>query len=189
MSVLQFLGDILHDVYSEWLDWKDLSRLDVACVGKDRELWLTSLGGLKMRNWTGFLPEEKMTELYAWLSYRQVLCVEDFPVTLGALQNLVERLNLNSYCPAIRSIQILDDTVYNGLIFSNCSELRNNLSIFLSHCHGLQGVTVNLGFLSGKTIDNDLCEAILGVLNEIPKDHTLVQIDLKDFGCYDENPV
>eukprot|EP00981_Chlorochromonas_danica_P000651 scaffold143_cov173-Ochromonas_danica.AAC.27 len=27
-------GDILHNLHSEWLEWKDLSRLDIACAGK-----------------------------------------------------------------------------------------------------------------------------------------------------------
>eukprot|EP00981_Chlorochromonas_danica_P004650 scaffold921_cov190-Ochromonas_danica.AAC.7 len=57
MSVIwQLPGDILHSVYSEWLGWKDVSRLDVACVGKsDREVWLTSLTDL-----TAVLHAEKV---------------------------------------------------------------------------------------------------------------------------------
>eukprot|EP00981_Chlorochromonas_danica_P012089 scaffold4438_cov114-Ochromonas_danica.AAC.1 len=48
--LLQLPRDILHSVYSEWLSsWRDLSCLDVGCVGKeDREAWLCSLRELRM---------------------------------------------------------------------------------------------------------------------------------------------
>eukprot|EP00981_Chlorochromonas_danica_P003581 scaffold661_cov162-Ochromonas_danica.AAC.6 len=85
MSIMwwQLPTDILHSVCSEWLRWKDLSRLDVACAEKtDREAWLSSLNDLRISR--------------------------GFPVSVSVLEDLVEGgLDImESYCPALRSIEI-----------------------------------------------------------------------------------
>eukprot|EP00981_Chlorochromonas_danica_P008296 scaffold2098_cov228-Ochromonas_danica.AAC.2 len=107
-------GDILHSVYSEWLGWKDVSRLDVACVGKsDREVWLTSLTDLRIFNALGINRVS-----------------DDFPVSVNVLEDLmVGGLDMESYCPALRSIVIRRrrDVEINP----DVDEVKDNLSDFL----------------------------------------------------------
>eukprot|EP00981_Chlorochromonas_danica_P012704 scaffold5304_cov99-Ochromonas_danica.AAC.1 len=145
MSVIWHLpGDILHSVYSEWLGWKDVSRLDVACVSKsDREVWLTSLTDLKIFNAVDInrVSDGNLRLLYIWLKSRRVFCVEDFPVSVNVLEDLmVGGLDMESYCPALRSIMIWGWYDYERN--PDVDEVKDNLSDFLSHCHSLQGVTM-----------------------------------------------
>eukprot|EP00981_Chlorochromonas_danica_P004063 scaffold769_cov178-Ochromonas_danica.AAC.6 len=147
MSVIwQLPGDILHSVYSEWLGWKDVSRLDVACVGKsDREVWLTSLTDLRIFNALDYcwVSDGKLSLFYNWLKSRRVFCVEDFPVSVNVLEDLmVGGLDMESYCPALRSIYIRRGSGIKSN--PDVDEVKDNLSDFLSHCHSLQGVTITM---------------------------------------------
>eukprot|EP00981_Chlorochromonas_danica_P007489 scaffold1755_cov258-Ochromonas_danica.AAC.11 len=91
MSVMwQLPTDILHSVYGEWLRWEDLSRLDVACVEKtDREVWLSSLNDLRKSRGDVSLSDAKMRIFSMWLVNRKVLYVEEFPVSVSVLEDLV----------------------------------------------------------------------------------------------------
>eukprot|EP00981_Chlorochromonas_danica_P009653 scaffold2798_cov160-Ochromonas_danica.AAC.22 len=166
-------GDILHSVYSEWLGWKDVSRLDVACVGKsDREVWLTSLTDLKMFNALGInrVSGGKLRFYYIWLKSRRVFCVEDFPVSVNVLQDLVGGLDMESYCPALRSIII--SRWYGNESNPDVDEVKGNLSDFLSHCHSLQGVTIAM------SDDNRYFNVVLEVLVEKLRENSLIKIAL-----------
>eukprot|EP00981_Chlorochromonas_danica_P003416 scaffold654_cov207-Ochromonas_danica.AAC.1 len=174
MSVIwQLPGDILHSVYSEWLGWKDVSRLDVACVGKsDREVWLTSLTYLKMFNSLGInrVFDGKLSLFYNWLKSRSVFCVEDFPVSVNVLEDLVGGLDMESYCPVIRSIVM--KRRYGNESNPDVDEVKDNLSDFLSHCHSLQGVTI------GMNDDDSYFNVVLGVLLEKLRENSLIKLSL-----------
>eukprot|EP00981_Chlorochromonas_danica_P011072 scaffold3715_cov249-Ochromonas_danica.AAC.1 len=73
MSVMWKLPrDILHSVYGEWLEWKDLTRLDVACVEKtDREAWLSSLTDLRISRGDVSLSDDEMRMFSMWLVNRK----------------------------------------------------------------------------------------------------------------------
>lgn len=54
------------------------------------------------------------------------------------------------YCPAIRSIRIVDAIIGYQFSFSwdeffddifDVSDAKNDLSVFFNHCHGLEGLT------------------------------------------------
>eukprot|EP00981_Chlorochromonas_danica_P013415 scaffold6314_cov273-Ochromonas_danica.AAC.28 len=217
MSVIwQLPRDILHSIYSEWLGWKDLSQLDIACVGKTvREIWLSSLTNLRVRGCTGICNEtmtndnnlvpprsgrkslkdddddnsmNKMKIFYFWLISHQIFCIERFPVKLNILQYLVKGLDLQTYCPTIQTIEITkgggrrrccktssiisdDDDCYS----SNTMMISNNLSVFLSHCRGLQGVIMRL-----MDQNKHLYEIVLEVLVETLRENSLIIVDLKD---------
>eukprot|EP00981_Chlorochromonas_danica_P010061 scaffold2983_cov208-Ochromonas_danica.AAC.2 len=176
MSVIwQLPGDILHSVYSEWLGWKDVSRLDVACVGKsDREVWLTSLADLKIFNAVDIyrVSDDNLRLLYIWLKSRRVFCVEDFPVSVNVLEDLmVGGLDMESYCPALRSIVLRRRYDYES--DPDVDEVKDNLSDFLSHCHSLQGVTIGMKY------DADFYfNVVLEVLIEKLRENSLIKIGL-----------
>eukprot|EP00981_Chlorochromonas_danica_P004059 scaffold769_cov178-Ochromonas_danica.AAC.2 len=181
MSVIwQLPDDILHSVYSEWLGWEDLSHLDIACVGQStRKEWLTSLGGVRMSRRPGDISDDIF---YVWLGNRRVFCLEWFPVRLGhGLQYLVEEEGLDfleTYCPAIHSIEISPGRMMNthdhhhGTI--KVSELKHHLTVFLSHCHVLRELTVVL---------NDYKKAFRSVLRvllgETLRENILTKINMK----------
>eukprot|EP00981_Chlorochromonas_danica_P010272 scaffold3074_cov108-Ochromonas_danica.AAC.1 len=172
MSVIWLLPeDILHSIYSEWLEWKDLSMLDIACVEKnEREEWLTSLSDLKMTQrleGKGFIFDHNMSIFYKWLKSHKVLFVEEFPVRLTVLKDLMGELSdMESLCSGIRSIVINDSAnIYD--------KFENDLSVFLSHCHNLQGVTARMDDKTGES-----CVIIWRSLVETVRENSLVKISL-----------
>eukprot|EP00981_Chlorochromonas_danica_P002927 scaffold600_cov193-Ochromonas_danica.AAC.3 len=132
MSVWQLNRDILHSVYSEWLGWKDLSRLDIAFVEKNiRVVWLTSLTDLRMHGRLArkkLLPDNKISMFYVWLRCRKVYCIEGFPVRLGVLEDLVRGLDLIANCPILRSIEI--ERWKNAKVRPDDSNLQNLVSAY-----------------------------------------------------------
>eukprot|EP00981_Chlorochromonas_danica_P011466 scaffold4013_cov192-Ochromonas_danica.AAC.11 len=116
--LLQLPRDILHSVYSEWLpSWRDLSCLDVGCVGKrDREAWLCSLSEVRMIRGESLerLSDESMRRWYEWVISRKVLLVEMFLVRLSVFSdfNLPAELDVGNYCPILHSIDIQSDLCY-----------------------------------------------------------------------------
>eukprot|EP00981_Chlorochromonas_danica_P008398 scaffold2180_cov194-Ochromonas_danica.AAC.5 len=175
MSVIwQLPGDILHSVYSEWLEWEDLSRLDVACVGKsDREVWLTSLTDLRIFHALGTfrVSDAELRLFYIWLKSRRVFCVEDFPVSVNVLEDLmVGGLDMESYYPALRSFHISRGSGIKSN--PDVDEVKDNLSDFLSHCHSLEGVAMTI------KDDDSYFNVVLGVLVEKLRENSLVKISL-----------
>eukprot|EP00981_Chlorochromonas_danica_P013012 scaffold5640_cov182-Ochromonas_danica.AAC.4 len=147
--LLQLPRDILHSVYSEWLSsWRDLSCLDVGCVGKgDREAWLCSLSEVRIIsvNRLEGLSEESMRRWYEWVISRKVLVAEMFSVSLTAFANLTTELDFGSYCSYIRSILIqndLDTTEYS-LDSSLLSVLEDRWNLF--ECVCLKEVSIDCG--------------------------------------------
>eukprot|EP00981_Chlorochromonas_danica_P014935 scaffold9485_cov248-Ochromonas_danica.AAC.10 len=184
MSVMwQLPTDILHSVYGEWLRWEDLSRLDVACVEKtDREAWLSSLTDLRISRGGVRVSKNKMGILSTWLVNRKVLCVEEFPVSVSVLEDLVGGgLDImESYCPALRSIEINTSTASD---LCKEDQLKSNLSVFLSHCHNLQGVTV---LMNTDRQAKQLSDVVMEVLVEKLRENSLVKLSLQDIERYEE---
>eukprot|EP00981_Chlorochromonas_danica_P000978 scaffold233_cov174-Ochromonas_danica.AAC.18 len=170
MSVVWCLPrDILHSIYSEWLEWKDRSSLDIACVGKRvREAWLTSLTDLRIFEFLWIVSNGKLKIFYQWLLFRKVFFVEDFPIKLNVPEDLAALLGMESYCPVLRSIMI--DRSCTDEYASDDSYVKSNLSVFLSHCHNLQGVTVFM--------NNSNRDVVLSALIEILKENSLVKITI-----------
>eukprot|EP00981_Chlorochromonas_danica_P005309 scaffold1061_cov182-Ochromonas_danica.AAC.1 len=178
--VLQLPKDILHNIYSEWLEWKDLTSLDSACVEKnEREEWLTSLTSLK-KSCMYEIWNSKLILFYEWLSSRNVFCVEGFPIKVDYLEDLVTVFDMESYCPLLRSIEI-ERWIINGIISDiSLTQVERNLSLFLSHCHNLQGMTV---YMSDHFADGSI---VLAGLIEQLRENSLVTISLQDFKeCHD----
>eukprot|EP00981_Chlorochromonas_danica_P011320 scaffold3872_cov195-Ochromonas_danica.AAC.7 len=159
--------DILHSVYSEWLpSWRDLSRLDVGCVGKeDREAWLCSLSELKMTNWDILrrLSQRSMERWYEWLISRKVLLVERFPVRLSVFADLIltTELDFGSYCPFIRSIEITNDlhATVHSLDSNMLSVLEERLYLFVRECIRLEGMCY-IGSKDSSEISNLIFSAL-----------------------------
>eukprot|EP00981_Chlorochromonas_danica_P002795 scaffold539_cov187-Ochromonas_danica.AAC.16 len=177
MSVWQLPGDILHCVYSEWLKWKDLPSMDVACMGKsDREMWLTSVIDLRMtqKPFRGWQPLNRNMEIfYKWLGNRRIFCVEGFPISLEVLTDLVVCLDLRSYFPTIRSIDIKGSCRTHN----DDSHLESNLALFFSHCHSLQSVEVEK---LDDTIDKygKRFSALLLTLTNQLRENSLVEVSI-----------
>eukprot|EP00981_Chlorochromonas_danica_P013164 scaffold5931_cov173-Ochromonas_danica.AAC.2 len=182
MSVVwQLPRDILHSIYSEWLEWEDLSCLDVACVEKnEREVWLTSLTDLRMS--TAFAFNGSMRIFYEWLRSRNVFYVEAFPIRVDVLEDLVAVLDMESCCPTLRSIEI--ETWSNDRSVSYISHVKSNLSVILSHCGHLQGVTVWMSDSDGSC--ECLSDIVLSVLVEQLRENSLVKISLQNIEVHHE---
>eukprot|EP00981_Chlorochromonas_danica_P006227 scaffold1310_cov219-Ochromonas_danica.AAC.2 len=192
MSVIwQLPGDILHSVYSEWLGWKDVSRLDVACVGKsDREVWLTSLTNLHINDKTiikGRISADQLSQLYLFLTSRKVY-IKGFPVRLDVLSSLIKHNGMMtpSYCPGLHSIIIIGGRLYESMPTTNTTttsshycEVEQHLSVFLSHCHSLQEVTVRLDDQYVNELSKYLSEIVLGVLEQTLRENSLIKMDLQ----------
>eukprot|EP00981_Chlorochromonas_danica_P005867 scaffold1206_cov184-Ochromonas_danica.AAC.4 len=177
--VLKLPEDILHAVYSEWLEWKDLSMLDIACMKKnEREEWLTSLSDLKMTQPLAtkyVFSNHAMKVFYKWLGNRRVFCVKGFVVMPDVLEDLAGGLlEMESYCPTLRSIDIY--TWCSNYGNSDISQDESNLSVFLSHCRNLQGLTVRM---DDTGYPKQLCDSILQVLVEKLRENSLVKISLQ----------
>eukprot|EP00981_Chlorochromonas_danica_P011628 scaffold4164_cov190-Ochromonas_danica.AAC.6 len=169
--------DILHCVYSEWLGWKDRSRLDIACVEKsEREEWLTSLTDLRItqRCCLSGLSNINMRLFYVWLRRHKVFCVNGFPVRLKIFQDHVTALDIKSFCPALRSIEI--DALNSNVSIHDVTHLGSNLSVFLNHCSSLQEVTVCVEDNNGYS--GLLSDAVLPVLVEQLRENSLIKISL-----------
>eukprot|EP00981_Chlorochromonas_danica_P003440 scaffold654_cov207-Ochromonas_danica.AAC.25 len=153
--------DILHSVYSEWLRWKDLSMLDIACVKKnERGESLSSLSDLRILRTLRKVPNSKLRIFYEWLMCRRVFCVEDFPIRLDVIEDLVTVLDMESYCPLLRSIEI------------------TRWSINEYYSYNSQGVTVWMS-----NFDSDI---VLSVLIEQLRENSLVKISLQNVETYNE---
>eukprot|EP00981_Chlorochromonas_danica_P014921 scaffold9428_cov200-Ochromonas_danica.AAC.4 len=177
--------DVLHCLYSEWLgSWRDLRALDVACAGEsggDRAAWLSSLSGLVMARGMNELPDyfrNKVVELYKWLGSRNVFLVEDFPVRLESLDDLQNALNLTTYCPDIRSIEIdRNEGTDDSRKEVNIKAMQDGFCLFLKQCRRLNSVTIKPHGSSFATIKID--EMLLSVMFKELKNNTLVKINLR----------
>eukprot|EP00981_Chlorochromonas_danica_P007652 scaffold1830_cov227-Ochromonas_danica.AAC.5 len=110
-----------------------------------------------------------------WLVSRKVFCVEDFPIRLDAIEDLVKVLDVESYCPLLRSIKIERWSINQRS--SDISHLESNLSVFLSHCHNLQGVTINVDKID--RYYEYLTDVVLGVLVDKLRENSLVKISIQ----------
>eukprot|EP00981_Chlorochromonas_danica_P015226 scaffold10968_cov170-Ochromonas_danica.AAC.3 len=174
MSVVWCLPeDILHSIYSEWLRWKDLSMLDIAYVKKSaRKVWLTSIEDLRMTQ-RCYLRPDIMRIFYRWLADHKVLCVDGFVVRLSIIEDLVAVFDMESFCPALRSIEIAN---WSSDVISNISQFENNLSAFLSHCHNLLEVTIDMQDFSPSS--KQVCDIVLPILAEKLRENSLIKISL-----------
>eukprot|EP00981_Chlorochromonas_danica_P007184 scaffold1594_cov171-Ochromonas_danica.AAC.19 len=191
MSVWQLNRDILHSIYSEWLRWDHLPRLDIACIEKtDREEWLSSLIDLRMRGSLKEMSRSRLKKFYMWLNTRQVFCVEEFPVRLEILRDLMEELNWKSHCPIIRSIKIVRGELHHAPGSYNLSLLEWNLSVFIRLCHGLQGVVISSNTHNNINDNNNtsppqsessMDDIVFRILDQTLQENSLIKIDLKNF--------
>eukprot|EP00981_Chlorochromonas_danica_P004652 scaffold921_cov190-Ochromonas_danica.AAC.9 len=78
---------------------------------------------------------------------------------------------MESYCPALRSIHIRRGSDVE--INPDVDEVKDNLSDFLSHCHNLQGATIEMNYN-----DDRYFNVVLGVLVEKLRENTLIKIAL-----------
>eukprot|EP00981_Chlorochromonas_danica_P015891 scaffold14723_cov282-Ochromonas_danica.AAC.1 len=87
---------------------------------------------------------------------------------------------MESYCPALRSIEIDTSTA-----FYLCKEdqLKSNLSVFLSHCHNLEGVTV---LMNTDRQAKQVGDVVMEVLVEKLRENSLVKFSLQDIESYEE---
>eukprot|EP00981_Chlorochromonas_danica_P009041 scaffold2446_cov177-Ochromonas_danica.AAC.1 len=76
--------------------------------------------------------------------------------------------DIKSYCPALRSIIIWG--WYDNERNSDVDEVKDNLSDFLSHCHSLQGVTIDM------KDDERYFNVVLEVLVEKLRENSLIKI-------------
>eukprot|EP00981_Chlorochromonas_danica_P000413 scaffold96_cov167-Ochromonas_danica.AAC.20 len=102
--------------------------------------------------------------------------MEDFRIGVDAIEDLMAVLDMESYCPALQSVSV-ERWGYNGNTF-DVAHVENNLSIFLSHCHNLQGLTVRMDKIDGYC-NNNLTDIVLGVLLEKLRENSLVKISVK----------
>eukprot|EP00981_Chlorochromonas_danica_P010863 scaffold3486_cov185-Ochromonas_danica.AAC.10 len=159
MSVIwQLPEDILHNIYSDWLEWKDLSMLDIACVEKsEREEWLTSLTDLRI---TRPLKYIRMSDNAVKIFYRWLMTRKTYNPTVQLFVPLkIEKWNINEHTS--------DDL----------SQIENNFPIFMSHCHNLQEVTIRRLTYPIIMRCNDM---LLRVLVEKMRENSLVKIILHD---------
>eukprot|EP00981_Chlorochromonas_danica_P005679 scaffold1172_cov180-Ochromonas_danica.AAC.6 len=109
--------DILHRIYSQWLGWEDLSRLDVACVEKSiRNVWLTSLTDLKMtgefNSWRS--SNQKMRLFYIWLNNRKdvTIWVDD---TYGKFVDLSDSVVLSVLANKLRGNSLIKFSIQDQI--------------------------------------------------------------------------
>eukprot|EP00981_Chlorochromonas_danica_P014737 scaffold8710_cov180-Ochromonas_danica.AAC.1 len=85
---------------------------------------------------------------------------------------MVGGLDMESYCPALRSIHIRRWYGYERN--PDVDEVKDNLSDFLSHCHSLQGVTIWM------KDDDSYVNIVLALLLEKLRENSLIKIALLD---------
>eukprot|EP00981_Chlorochromonas_danica_P010330 scaffold3130_cov188-Ochromonas_danica.AAC.3 len=112
-----------------------------------------------------------MRLFYMWLRSHNVFCVDGFPVRLRVLQDLVTGLDMKSFCPALRSIEIHDLKSNDSM-----AHLESNLTVFLRHCSSLQEMAVLVEDIN--EYPEQLCDAVLSVLVEELRENSLVKISL-----------
>lgn len=91
MALLSTLSrPILSCILHEWLDWRDISFLDVACVGNVRIAWLALLAGQILRPFFSprHLPFHALKTYYTWLAHRGVT-IEELAVNLSMLEEVI----------------------------------------------------------------------------------------------------
>eukprot|EP01039_Chlorochromonas_danica_P006590 gene6590-7282_t len=91
MGLLSTLSrPILSCLLREWLEWRDISFLDVACVGNERIAWLALLADEILRPFFSprHIPFHALTSYYAWLGHRGV-AIEELAVNLSALEDVI----------------------------------------------------------------------------------------------------
>eukprot|EP00981_Chlorochromonas_danica_P008692 scaffold2270_cov242-Ochromonas_danica.AAC.6 len=120
----------------------------------------------------------KVIELYKWLGSRNIFLVEDFPVRLYLLKDLQNTLNLSTYCPSLRSIDI-DRNEGTGVSQREVSmkAMQDRFRIFLKQCTRLNSVTIKPHTKSAATEKIDTM--LLSVMTNELKNNTLVKIDLE----------
>eukprot|EP00981_Chlorochromonas_danica_P008696 scaffold2278_cov171-Ochromonas_danica.AAC.4 len=119
---------------------------------------------------------------YKWLVSRKVFYVEDFPIRLDVLEDLVTVLDMESHCPVLRSIEISRWIMNQHPC--DLSQVKSNLSVFLSHCHNLREATVSVeGFTKS------MCDAVLSVLVEKLRENSLVKISLGNIETHHDSNV
>eukprot|EP00981_Chlorochromonas_danica_P015121 scaffold10609_cov199-Ochromonas_danica.AAC.2 len=186
-NIWQLPEDILRILYSEWLEWKDLAGLDIACVEKsERGEWLTFIADLRMtqRLTTNYIfSNDEMRIFYNWMRSHRVFCVEGSVVMPDVLEDLVGGLlDMESYCPTLRSIDIYtwsDDRSISDDDQSDIDQVKNNLSVFLSYCHNLQEVKVIMDDMDKHP--DSFSRIILQVFSEKLRKNSLTKISLE--GC------
>eukprot|EP00981_Chlorochromonas_danica_P009559 scaffold2729_cov188-Ochromonas_danica.AAC.7 len=161
------------------------NRLDIACVEKNaRKGWLTSLTDLRTTQaltTKRLFSDDEMKAFYNWLGSRKVLFVEEFPVRPEVLEDLVGGLlDMESYCPTLRSIDIYTWSTDDGI--PDIDQVKNDLSVFLSHCHNLRGVTVRMGYVD--RYFGSFGNIVLSVLVEKLRENSLVKISLQSQDLY-----
>eukprot|EP00981_Chlorochromonas_danica_P005873 scaffold1206_cov184-Ochromonas_danica.AAC.10 len=139
----------------------------------ERKEWLTSIEDLRMTQRCSLHPD-KMRIFYRWLAGRKVFNADGFVVRLSIIEDLVAVFDMESYCPALRSIKI-DNWASDGII-SNISQFENNLSAFLSHCHNLLEVTTNMQDISPSS--KQVCDIVLPILSEKLRENSLIKISI-----------
>eukprot|EP00981_Chlorochromonas_danica_P007128 scaffold1561_cov184-Ochromonas_danica.AAC.1 len=186
-KIWQYLPrDLLHCVYSEWLTWSDLSVLDIACLShEDREEWLPSVSFIvktsddESARFIFVLDHnEKLVNYYQWLGSRKVLVRDGFPMRLSVLEDFLRYCDPVTFCPALHSILILDDEIYDTESCDISSEEESKLSCFLSHCSRLE--EVNFDLLSSYDYDYDRQDNIIyTALNQHLRDNQLVKAQFR----------
>eukprot|EP00981_Chlorochromonas_danica_P015444 scaffold12094_cov163-Ochromonas_danica.AAC.1 len=84
---------------------------------------------------------------------------------------MVGGLDMESYCPALRSITIRRR--YDIKNNPDVDEVKDNLSDFLSHCHSLEGVTITMNYN-----DDRYFNVVLEMLLEKLRENSLTKIAL-----------
>lgn len=163
--------DILHCLYSEWLEWKDLSTMDIACLSPvDRDSWLSSLSHLRIVcDVFERLPPLSIKSLFQWIGHRQVHLIDSLEVRLRTVVVLGECFPCR--LDGIRTLEIHDLESVDDF-----SLLEQYVSSLLRHCSHLEGVILTDSF-QGERSRHLVGTLLLTSLNKEIKRNTLTRFE------------
>eukprot|EP01039_Chlorochromonas_danica_P007550 gene7548-8350_t len=161
MYLLAFPHDLCHLVLREWIEWRDLSCLDIAYLGSSRRLgWLTQISSLAVTQPPASsisTDDESLAIFYAWLFSRNVVACESFPVRLRVLTQALPSCP-STYSHTIRSI-VIDKRTEQPLTTSDFINQLNALADFLNGCHHIESVKIDGKFIllsTGQMVNDDI---------------------------------
>eukprot|EP01039_Chlorochromonas_danica_P010247 gene10247-11342_t len=119
---------------SSFLDWEDLSALDVACLGESRSRWLEVARGL-ISSAPPLHSIPAVREFWQWIGHRGIF-LERIQLHINDLDLLLSNLDSQGYS-IIREMKIFDDEGMGGAID------KNKLLDLMGRCTNLRALALD----------------------------------------------
>lgn len=134
MQLLSSDQRLLQLSLSSFLDWEDLSALDIACLGESRPRWLEVARGL-ISSAPPVHSIPTVSEFWQWIGHRGIF-LERIQLHINDLDLLLSNLDSPGYA-IIREMKIFDDEGMGGAVD------KNKLLDLLGRCTNLRALALD----------------------------------------------